>query len=698
MPIACAGILIEAPGPRYLLLRRNDRNEWEGPGGHIEPGETPEEAARRECREEIGWKPTGKLTEIDRNQHKDVDYTLFLCRVRREFRPSALNHEHDRYGWFDADDLPSGTHPKLRQVIEHAQLQAATWTTAKPYQLPDLPEFNDAQFNPRAQPFYDRHVRLSDRQGGKITVDHLEELADQGMPEEAIDAATVPTSVRDRLPSSAFAVPGKRKLLITDEKHTRLAWDMVTRTQGLTSEERAEARRRILRRAHQLGISTDGWNVHAASVELQIEAMSLMVPDIKGHPNRHPFSGIVTRIGVPSDKAPGGSAGKRVILTPEAVKHAIPSILGMGVDYSHDFRGHDPQRKIGVITGAKEKGNALHIEGFFYAADFPEVVQEIVQNKRALGWSYEVLVADGGAQHAEDLLIVTEFVFTGAAVLRKDAAAYSTTTLAAATEDSDMAEYDHKADEKVMDEVKALKKRIDELEKSQEEDMREDRARMRKAKRHEAAEDEDERGRRRKRAAEDEADDDGDGEEIDAKRRTCASEDDDDEDYEGEYVKARRRKVKAAASRSRSMRGHVRELRHRAMDIASKGLPEEAKELHDLADKIERGHFGEDTPDDAEYRDERGFYYDDPIAKPRGMEPAYDDLPDIHASGNRRPQRRSIAAGGAMTNPRFDGIGLQRSGNDSAAAIAALDAQLAASGISGQDSIKAKLAALRNAR
>ena len=512
-------------------------------------------------------------------------------------------------------------------------------------------------------------------------MDHLEELADLGLPEEAIDAARVPDSVRDKLPSSAFAVPGKRKLLITDEKHTRLAWDMVTRTQGLSGQERAEARRRILRRAHQLGISTDGWNVHAASIELQIEAISLMVPDIKGHPNRHPFSGIVTRIGLPSDKAPGGSAGKRVILTPEAVKAAIPSILGMGVDYSHDFRGHDPQRKIGVITGAKEKGNALHIEGFFYAADFPEAVAEIVANKRKLGWSYEVLVADGGAQHAEDLLIVTEFVFTGAAVLLKDAAAYSTTTLAAATEDSDMAEYDHEADEKVMGEVKALKKRIEELEKSQEEDMKEDRARMRKtrAKRHEAAEDC--------------ADDDGDGEEIDAKRRKRAAEDgdDEDEDYEGEYVKAkRRRKMKAAAARSRSMRGHVRELRHRAMDIASKGLPEEAKELHDLADKIERGHFGMDTPDDGEYRDEREFYYDDPIAKPHGMEPAYDDLPDIHASSrSRNPQRRSLSAAEFMANPRTQDT------SSNPFSISRIDQTLASEGVTGPDAIKAKLAMLR---
>ena len=62
----CAGLLIVAPGPRYLLLRRNDRDEWESPGGHIEAGETPEQAARRESLEEIGWAPSGPITEIDR--------------------------------------------------------------------------------------------------------------------------------------------------------------------------------------------------------------------------------------------------------------------------------------------------------------------------------------------------------------------------------------------------------------------------------------------------------------------------------------------------------------------------------------------------------------------------------------------------------------------------------------------------------
>jgi len=41
---------------RWLLCREASRDTWETPGGHIEPGETPVEAARRELFEETGAK------------------------------------------------------------------------------------------------------------------------------------------------------------------------------------------------------------------------------------------------------------------------------------------------------------------------------------------------------------------------------------------------------------------------------------------------------------------------------------------------------------------------------------------------------------------------------------------------------------------------------------------------------------------
>jgi len=71
--------------------------------------------------------------------------------------------------------------------------------------------------------------------------------------------AAVPAHERDDLPESDFAVPETRELLINDERHVRLAWDMVDRTQGLTAAQRRRARRRILARAKRLRIDTSGW-------------------------------------------------------------------------------------------------------------------------------------------------------------------------------------------------------------------------------------------------------------------------------------------------------------------------------------------------------------------------------------------------------------------------------------------------------
>lgn len=49
--------------------------------------------------------------------------------------------------------------------------------------------------------------------------------------------ANLDKSAREALPDSDFAVPGKRKLPIHDATHATLAWDMVDRTSGLSSDE-----------------------------------------------------------------------------------------------------------------------------------------------------------------------------------------------------------------------------------------------------------------------------------------------------------------------------------------------------------------------------------------------------------------------------------------------------------------------------
>ncbi len=47
-----AAIIVQDEAGRLLLQRRGDNAEWSLPGGTLEPGETIEDAARREVREE----------------------------------------------------------------------------------------------------------------------------------------------------------------------------------------------------------------------------------------------------------------------------------------------------------------------------------------------------------------------------------------------------------------------------------------------------------------------------------------------------------------------------------------------------------------------------------------------------------------------------------------------------------------------
>ncbi len=239
--------------------------------------------------------------------------------------------------------------------------------------------------------------------------------------------AKLDKAVRDDLTDDDYAVPGKKKLLIPDEEHVRLAWDMVDRTQGLTSAERSEARSRILRKARELGLDTSSWNKPVKA--MQFQAASLDVPVVKGHPNKVPFSGVMTHVDQPSDAPPDGSGGKRVILPKAVAEAALDSLLGMAIDMTYGLNGHDPQNKIGIITSAEVVGNDIQIAGFFYGADFPDEVEDIKASTGELGFSYEALCSVEDVD-AHTVKVVSCF-FTGAAVLKKKDAAYKTTSITA---------------------------------------------------------------------------------------------------------------------------------------------------------------------------------------------------------------------------------------------------------------------------
>ncbi|MFZ1129528.1 MAG: hypothetical protein WBV31_04345 [Terriglobales bacterium] len=163
--------------------------------------------------------------------------------------------------------------------------------------------------------------------------------------------------------------------------------------------------------------------------------MAIEMPAVHGHPNRASFRGVLTVVDVASDKAPAGSRGHRVLLTRRAAEAAMPSLMGMGLDYSPAFDRHDARRKIGVITRADIVGRVIEVGGFLYARDFPEIVQEIGRpaGKRAsfpaslgLGMSYEIADAQVEDMTAS-VWVLNKVTFTGAAVLRRDKAAYRST-------------------------------------------------------------------------------------------------------------------------------------------------------------------------------------------------------------------------------------------------------------------------------
>ena len=143
------------------------------------------------------------------------------------------------------------------------------------------------------------------------------------------------------------------------------------------------------------------------------------------HVNRHPFNGVLTFVDRPSDKAPSGARGHRVILTRSAALAALPTLLGMPVSIKDDGSGHEYRERCGIITDAEIVGDELRVEGYLWKRDRPELLERIAKDK--YGMSCEI--ADGRVvDMRQTVWEIKQCVFSGAAIILASKAAYKSTS------------------------------------------------------------------------------------------------------------------------------------------------------------------------------------------------------------------------------------------------------------------------------
>jgi len=105
--IVTKAVIIDPKTSKCLLIRRSSEETdgvclWEGAGGKLEKGETPEQSVIREVFEETGLKvATEKLlyVSLDNYGDKDILFIVYLC--KSDDVNITLSIEHTDYVWAD---------------------------------------------------------------------------------------------------------------------------------------------------------------------------------------------------------------------------------------------------------------------------------------------------------------------------------------------------------------------------------------------------------------------------------------------------------------------------------------------------------------------------------------------------------------------------------------------------------------------
>jgi ADP-ribose pyrophosphatase YjhB (NUDIX family) len=125
-PRIAAGVLFRDEAGRVLLVKPTYKAGWDIPGGYVEPGESPKQAAQREVREELGLDVrVGPLLVVDWAPHPDEgDKVLFIFSGGKlgtgiDISPAAPDEIAETRFW-SLTDLADALPPRLLRRVARA--------------------------------------------------------------------------------------------------------------------------------------------------------------------------------------------------------------------------------------------------------------------------------------------------------------------------------------------------------------------------------------------------------------------------------------------------------------------------------------------------------------------------------------------------------------------------------------------------
>lgn len=138
---------IERADGALLLVKLSYRKRWGVPGGLLKRGETPEDAARREVREEVGMEVVlvGEPAVVVASEARRVD-VVFRARPAPGEDPALAaprSPEIVAVSWFPADSLPELQHETSGALVALARSSRAPQAVPLPDAARDRPAGRD---------------------------------------------------------------------------------------------------------------------------------------------------------------------------------------------------------------------------------------------------------------------------------------------------------------------------------------------------------------------------------------------------------------------------------------------------------------------------------------------------------------------------------------------------------------------------